>query len=84
MRTLPNRSETEPVPSKPADANRAQYSVQLLEKARAETDTVLQELRTQLDGLSKAEANSRLKQVGTNEIAREKHQSAVMRLLGNI
>jgi Mg2+-importing ATPase len=63
---------------------RAHYSVQLLEKARADTDTVLKELGSQLNGLSEAEADSRLKQVGTNEIAREKRQSALMRLLGNI
>jgi len=63
---------------------RMQYSVQLLEKARADTDTVLKELGSQLDGLSEAEADSRLKQVGTNEIAREKRQSALMRLLSNI
>ena len=37
-----------------------------------------------LAGLSGAEADSRLKQVGTNEIAREKRQSALMRLLSNI
>jgi Mg2+-importing ATPase len=55
-----------------------------LEKARADTDTVLKELGSQLGGLSEAEADSRLKQVGTNEIAREKRQSALMRLLGNI
>jgi Mg2+-importing ATPase len=60
------------------------YSVQLLAKARADTATVLTELGSQLDGLSEAEAGSRLKQVGTNEIAREKRQSALMRLLGNI
>ena len=64
--------------------NGAHYSVQLLEKARADTDTVLKELGSQLGGLSEAEADSRLKQVGTNEIAREKRQSALMRLLGNI
>ena len=64
--------------------NGAQYSVQLLEKARADTDTVLKELGSQLGGLSEAEAGSRLKQVGSNEIAREKRQSALMRLLGNI
>ena len=64
--------------------NGANYSVQLLEKARADTDTVLKELGSQLGGLSEAEADSRLKQVGTNEIAREKRQSALMRLLGNI
>ena len=60
------------------------YSVQLLEKGRADTETVLKELGSQVGGLSEAEAESRLKQVGPNEIAREKHQSALMRLLGNI
>ncbi len=64
--------------------NGAQNSEQLLEKARADTDTVLKELGSQPDGLSDAEADSRLKQVGTNEIAREKRQSALMRLLVNI
>jgi Mg2+-importing ATPase len=97
MRTTPNKSEAETAPSKPANAtppditsvpvpggNGAHYSVQLLEKARADTDTVLKELGSQLGGLSEAEADSRLKQVGTNEIAREKRQSALMRLFGNI
>ena len=69
-----------PVPG----GNGAHYSVQLLEKARADTDTVLKELGSQLGGLSEAEADSRLKQVGTNEIAREKRQSALMRLLSNV
>jgi len=91
------KSEAGPAPSKPANAtppdiasvpvpggNGAHYSVQLLEKARADTDTVLKELGSQLGGLSEAEADSRLKQVGTNEIAREKRQSALMRLLGNV
>ena len=64
--------------------NGAHDSVQLMETARADTDTVLKELGCQLDGLSEAEADSRLKQFGTNEIAREKRQSALMRLLGNI
>jgi len=62
----------------------AQYSVELLEKARADADTVLKELGSQLAGLNQAEADSRLKQVGTNEIAREKRQSVLMRLLVNI
>jgi Mg2+-importing ATPase len=69
-----------PVPGK----NASQYSVELLEKARADTDTVLKELGSQLSGLSGGEADARLKQVGTNEIAREKRQSALMRLLSNI
>ena len=63
---------------------RALVSDQLLEKARADTETVLRELESRLDGLSQAEADSRLNQYGLNEIAREKHQSALMRLLSNV
>src|SRR5450756_2482680 len=84
MPTTPNKSEAEPAPAMPANANGAHDSVQLLEQARADTDAVLKELGSQLDGLSEAEAGARLKQVGTNEIAREKRQSALMRLLSNI
>ena len=69
--------------NQPGEAG-AHYSAQLLEKARVDTDTLLKELGSQLAGLSEAEAESRLRQVGPNEIAREKHQSALMRLLGNI
>ena len=73
-----------PHPGNLSGGNGAHDSVQLLEQARADTDTVLKELGSQLGGLSQAEADSRLKQVGTNEIAREKRQSALMRLLSNI
>ena len=73
-----------PHPGNLSGGNGEHYSVQLLEKARADTDAVLKELGSQLGGLSEAEADSRLKQVGTNEIAREKRQSALMRLLGNL
>ena len=59
-------------------------SDQLLEKARSDTETVLRELESRPDGLSQAEADSRLKQYGLNEIAREKRQSALMRLLSNV
>ena len=69
-----------PVPG----GNAAQYSIQLIEKARADADTVLKDLGSQPGGLSEVEASSRLKQVGTNEIAREKRQSALMRLLSNV
>jgi Mg2+-importing ATPase len=60
------------------------YSVQLLEQARVDTDTVLKEFGSQLGGLSETEADSRLEQIGTNEIAQEKRQSALRRLLSNI
>src|SRR5450756_656466 len=84
MRTTPNKSEAEPAPANVSGGERAHDSIQLLEKARADTDAVLKELGSQLGGLSQADADSRLKQVGTNEIAREKRQSALMRLLSNI
>ncbi len=66
--TTPNKSEAGPAPSKPATAkaptiapvpvpgrNGAHYSVELLEKARADADTVLKQLGSQLGGLSAAE-----------------------------
>jgi P-type Mg2+ transporter len=62
----------------------ALVSDQLLEKARSDTETVLGELESRPEGLSQAEADSRLKQYGLNEIAREKRQSALMRLLSNV
>ena len=61
----------------------AHFSDQLLEKAHVDNDTVLKELGSGLSGLSTAEAGSRSKQYGLNEIAREKRQSALMRLLIN-
>ena len=72
-------------PSNSTTANTSTIaSAQLLEQARADPDTFLKELGSQLGGLSETEADSRLKQVGTNEIAREKRQSALMRLLGTV
>jgi Mg2+-importing ATPase len=71
-------------PSKLTSGNGTKVSTELVEKARADTDTVLKELGSQLVGLSEGEADARLKQVGTNEMAREKRQSALMRLLSNV
>ena len=68
----------------PPGEKEAHFSDQLVEKARADTDTVLKELNSQLSGLSATEAGSRSKQVGLNEIAREKRQSPLMRLLDNV
>jgi Mg2+-importing ATPase len=56
----------------------------LLEKAHADADTVFKQLDSRLGGLSESEANARWKQVGANEIARQKRQSVLMRLLSNI
>ncbi len=64
-------------------ASKTQSSGELIEKARANNETVLKELKSQTGGLSPTEAESRSKQYGFNEIAREKRQSALMRLLVN-
>ncbi len=71
-------------PGNQTGGNGAHVSDQLLEKARSDTETVLRELESRLDGLNQTEADARLKQYGMNEIAREKHQSALMRLLSNV
>ena len=83
---LPKTTTSNPVqgPANLSGGNGVRFSDQLLEKARADTDTVLKELGSQLDGLSEVEAASRLKQYGPNGIAREKRQSALMRLLDNV
>jgi Mg2+-importing ATPase len=62
----------------------ARFADQLLEKARVDTDTVLAELKSQMEGLSESEAASRVKLYGSNEIAREKLKSPLMRLLENV
>ena len=80
-KTNPNLSQR---PVNLAGGHEAKVSGQLLEKARVDTDTVLKELDSQLDGLSQEEADSRLKKYGPNEIAREKRQSGLMLLLGNV
>jgi P-type Mg2+ transporter len=65
-------------------ATKPRVSDQLLEKAHKEPDVVLKELESQSSGLSVAEADVRVKRYGLNEIAREKRQSPIMRLLDNI
>jgi P-type Mg2+ transporter len=84
----PQKPEAIPNSSKPparlAGGKGAEVPAELLEKSRQNTDTVLLELVTRLDGLSQSEADSRLKKYGPNEIAREKRQSGLMRLLSNV
>jgi hypothetical protein len=68
-KTNPNLSQR---PVNLVRGKEAKVSAQLLEKAHVDTDTVLKELKSGIDGLSQAEADYRLKQYGLNEIAREK------------
>ena len=62
----------------------AHFSDELKARARGDSESVLKELDSRLEGLTQAEVDSRLKQYGLNEIAREKHQSAFLRFLSNI
>jgi len=80
-KTSPNLSQS---PCKLAGGKEAKVSADLLEKSREDIDTVLKELDTRLDGLSQLDADSRLKKYGPKEIFREKRQSGLMHLLGNV
>lgn len=64
--------------------NKAQFSDQLLEKARVNIDAALKDLESRLSGLGAAEVEARIKRDGLNEIAREKRQSPLMRLWDNV
>ncbi len=52
--------------------------------AQSDIATVLKSLRTEMNGLSDAEAAVRLKLYGPNEVAREKRTSALMLLVYNV
>ena len=82
-KTLVTPNSSKP-PAKLEGGKGAEVSAELLEKSRQSIDTALLELVTRLDGLSQSEADSRLKKYGPNEIAREKRQSGLMRLLSNV
>ncbi len=64
--------------------NGIQISKKLLDSARADVPTVLANLETTLEGLQPADVEARLEQYGLNEIAREQHQTVLMRLWDNI
>jgi Mg2+-importing ATPase len=58
-------------------------SAQLLHYAQSDIETILKDYKSKTEGLSTTEAAARSQQYGLNEIAREKHQSGLMRLLVN-
>jgi len=60
------------------------FSAELLEMAWGDIDFALQRFGTGLEGLSEAEASSRLTKQGLNEIPREKRKSSLMRLIDNL
>lgn len=63
--------------------NSTHFSDVLLQTACLETNEVVQKLQSNLNGLSKTIARTRLSKYGLNEIAREKSTSALVRLLAN-
>jgi Mg2+-importing ATPase len=67
----------------PARIKELSISKQLVESAQADVPNVLQQLGTRKDGLSESEARERFKQYGSNEVAKEKRKSVVIRLLSN-
>jgi P-type Mg2+ transporter len=75
------------IPIRPLGAgrtNEVQISKKLVESARTEITTVLEQLNTTPNGLSQAEVERRLEQYGQNEVAREKRRTWLMRLWDNI
>ena len=65
-------------------ANEVRISETLVDSARAEPSSVLQQLETTLQGLTQAEVERRLEKYGPNEIAREKRRTWLARLWDNI
>jgi P-type Mg2+ transporter len=56
----------------------------LVESARLESSAVLENLNTTQNGLGSEEVETRLEQYGFNEVAKEKHQTWLMRLVDNV
>ncbi|MGB8212163.1 MAG: magnesium-translocating P-type ATPase [Anaerolineales bacterium] len=83
MSFLPNIK----VPIRPPGNGRTkgvEISKKLVESARTDVSTVLEQLNTTPNGLSQAEVEARAEQYGPNEIAREKHRNWILRLWDNI
>ena len=68
----------------PTRSANGHFSDALITFGRAAPQTVLQDLKTQLTGLTAAEADLRLKQNGPNEIAQEHKPSILTRLWSNL
>jgi len=64
--------------------NDIRISKKLVESAHANVTAVLQQLNADTNGLTEAEVKTRLERYGPNEVAREKRQSLLMRLMANV
>ncbi len=75
------------IPIRPPNTGRTggiEISKKLVESARIDATTVLEQLNTTPNGLSQTEVEARLKQYGSNDVAREKRRTWLMRLWDNI
>jgi Mg2+-importing ATPase len=64
--------------------NGVEISKKLVDSARTDIKTVLQQLNTTPSGLNQAEVESRIEKYGPNEVAREKRRTWVLRMWDNI
>src|SRR3989344_8065247 len=64
-----------------SEKNSLAISEKIIEMAGMEQDDVLKSLGTSSQGLAHAEAHKRLNQYGLNEVAQEKRQNWLIRLL---
>ena len=64
--------------------NGVEISKKLVDSARTDTQTVLQQLNTTSNGLNQAEVEHRLESFGPNEVAREKRRTWLLRLWDNV
>ena len=64
--------------------NGVEISKKLVDSARTDVQTVLQQLNTSPNGLNQADVESRLEQYGPNEVAREKRRTWLLRLWDNV
>ncbi|MGA7192371.1 MAG: magnesium-translocating P-type ATPase [Anaerolineales bacterium] len=64
--------------------NGIKVSKKLMESGQSEASAVLEKMNTTPSGLTSEEAETRLEQYGPNEIAKEKHQTLLMRFWENV
>jgi len=80
LKLPPARPNQPPVPSKIKSQN-IHVSPAVLEAARKEGEDLLRSLRTSLGGLTQVEAEERARATGPNEVAQERKQGWVVRIL---
>ena len=76
----PGHSNAPPIPTKTKNQN-IHVSPAVLDAARKDGEELFRDLRTSLGGLTQAEAEERARMAGPNEVAQERKQSWITRVL---